>query len=203
MRGSAVARNYAATLFELAARDGSESLFSDLIEGIGELYSQDVSLQRFLDAPSITPSAKKGVLQQACAEHAPALFVRFLLVLIDRRRQRLLPNIAAAYRDLLDENANRVRATVTLPFEADETVQTEVMATLKGHFDKKVIPEFRVDERILGGVIIRVGDVLLDASVRRQFERLRRELHQGAPQAEFAFQSKSIEKIRQSQEETT
>ena len=105
MRGSAVARNYAATLFELAARDSSESLFSDLIEGISELYSQDVSLQRFLDAPSVTPSAKKDVLQQACAEHAPALFVRFLLVLVDRRRQRLLPNIAAAYRDLLDENA--------------------------------------------------------------------------------------------------
>jgi F-type H+-transporting ATPase subunit delta len=203
MRGSAVARNYAATLFDLAARNGSESLFSDLIEGVGELYSQNVALQRFLDAPSITSSAKKGVLQQAFDEHAPDLFVRFLLVLVDRRRQRLLPDIAAAYRELLDKNANRVRATVTLPFEADEVVQTEIMATLKRHFDKKVIPEFHVDERILGGVIIRVGDALLDASVRRQFEQLRRELQQGAPQAKFAFQSTSTEKFRQSQEETT
>ena len=203
MRGSAVARNYAATLFEIAARDGNESAFGDLIEGIGELYSQDVTLRRFLDAPGITPSTKKSVLRQACAEKAPDLFIRFLLVLIDRRRQRVLPGIAAAYRDLLDEKADRVRATVTLPFEADKAVQAEVMAMLKRRFNKKVIPEFHADERILGGVIIRVGDELLDASVRRQLEQLRRELQRGSFQAELAFQSKSTEKFQRSQEQPT
>lgn len=178
MSASAVARNYAATLFELAGRDGSETAYGELLQEVGSLYESDPAFRRFLDAPGVGPSEKKQVVRTAFADRAPETFIRFLMVVLDRRRQRVLPGIAAAYQDLLDRQAGRVRATVTLPFEADEGVRAEVVGALEKRFDATIVPEFHADPNILGGVIIRVGDELLDASLRRQLERLRRELHE-------------------------
>lgn len=177
MSASAVARNYAATLFEVAARDGSEAEYGRLIEEIGDLYTSVPDFQRFLEVPAVSQFEKKEAIQVALSGRAPDLFVRFLLVILDRHRQRALPGIARAYRDLLDRRAGRVRATVTLPFEADERVRSDVVSALERRFEREVVPEFHEDPEILGGVIIRVGDELLDASLRRQLERLRRELY--------------------------
>jgi len=176
MSASAVARNYAATLFELAGREASEIRFGELIDEIAGLYETDVSFRRFLNAPSVSLTEKKGVLRDAIGPRAPETFVRFLLVVLDRRRHRGLPGIARAYRALLDENAGRVRASITLPFEGGEEVKFRIIAALERRFRKEIVPEFHIDGRILGGMIVRVGDELLDASLRRQVEALRREL---------------------------
>ncbi len=176
MSASAVARNYAAALYELAQRDGREAEFGALIDEMGTLYAEDPAFRRFLDAPGVAQSEKKEALRRALAERAPNAFLRFMLVLLDRRRQRVLSGVAAAYRDLMDERAGRVRATVTLPFAADDAVRAEVLRALEKRFETEVIPEFKTDPNILGGVIIRVGDELLDASMRRQLERLKLEL---------------------------
>ena len=177
MGASAVARNYATTLFDLAARDGSEAEYGQLIEEIGDLYVHVPAFQRFLEVPAVSNSEKKKAIRAALAGRAPEAFVRFLLVILNRHRQRALPGIARAYRDLLDEKAGRVRAAVTLPFEADDCVRSEVVAALERRFEREVVPEFHEDPKILGGVILRVGDELLDASLRRQLERMRRELY--------------------------
>ena len=177
MSASAVARNYAATLFELAARDGSEAEYGRLIEEIGDLYANVPDFRRFLEVPAVSLFEKKETIQAALSGMAPDLFIRFLLIILDRHRQRALPGIARAYRDLLDEKAGRVRATVTLPFEADDRVRSEVVSALERRFEQEVVPEFHEDPKILGGVIIRVGDELLDASLRRQLEQMRRELY--------------------------
>ncbi|MCG8468552.1 MAG: ATP synthase F1 subunit delta [Gemmatimonadetes bacterium] len=176
MSGTAVSRNYAAALFELAGRDGSEALYGELIQAIGAAYEESESLRHFLGAPSVGLDKKKRMVSSALGEDAPELFVRFLKVMLDRRRQGTLPGVASDYRDLLDKQAGRVRADVTLPFEADDAVRGQVLDALERRFEKKVIPEFHVDPKILGGVIIRIGDELMDASVRRQLEQLRHEL---------------------------
>lgn len=177
MSASAVARNYAGTLFELAARDGSEAEYGRLIEEIGGLFTHIPEFRRFLEVPAVSLFEKKQAIRAALSDRVPEMFLRFVLVVLDRRRQRALPGIAQAYRDLLDQRAGRVRATVTFPFEADDAVRDEVESVLERRFERKIDAEFRADPNILGGVIIRVGDELLDASLRRQLERLRRELY--------------------------
>jgi len=176
MGTSAVSRNYAATLFELAGRDGSEERYGDLIGEVARLYESDAGFHRFLDAPSIAPAEKKDVVRRALEPSAPDLFIRFLMVVLDRRRQSALPGIAADYRLMLDRQAGRVRPTVTLPSEPDEALKATIIAALERRFEQKMIPEFRVDERILGGMVVRAGDLLLDASVRRRLKDLKREL---------------------------
>ena len=176
MRTSAVARNYAATLFELAARDSSEERFGDLIAVVGRLYETEAAFHRFLNAPSIGPSEKKAALRAALGAGTPEPFVRFLLVVLDRRRHHALPGIAAAYQELLDRKAGRIRPVVTLPYEPDAELAAAIVAALEKRFEKKMIPEFRTDPTILGGLIVRAGDRLLDASVRRGLKDLERSL---------------------------
>ncbi len=176
MSTSAVSRNYAATLFDLAGRDGDEERFGDLIAEIGALYEADMAFHRFLNAPSIALADKKAALRTALGANAPELFVRFLMVVLDRRRQSALPSIAEGYRDMLDREAGRIRPTVTLPYEPDEELRATIVAALEKKFDQRIMPEFRTDSAILGGMIARAGDRLLDVSVRKGLKDLKREL---------------------------
>jgi len=175
MSTSAVSRNYAATLFELAGRDGSEERFGELIGASGDLYASDPVFHRFLNAPSVALAEKKDALRTALMG-VPDLFARFLMVVLDRRRQSALPAIAEGYRELLDRQAGRIRATVTLPHAADDALKAVIVEAIERRFQQKMIPEFRTDDRILGGVVVRAGDKLMDASVRRRLEDLKREL---------------------------
>ncbi|MDX1396501.1 MAG: ATP synthase F1 subunit delta [Gemmatimonadota bacterium] len=176
MSTSAVARNYASTLYDLAARDGSEARFGELISAIGSLYETDSGFHHFLNAPGIALAEKKAALRAALGGDTPEPFVRFLLVVLDRRRHNSLPGIALAYREILDEKAGRVRPVVTLPYEPDPELANAIVSALEKRFDKKMIPEFRVDPEIVGGLIVRAGDRLLDASVRRGLKDLKQEL---------------------------
>ena len=176
MRTSAVARNYAATLFDLAGRDSNQMRFGELIATIGGLYETEAAFSRFLNTPSIALPEKKAALRTALGGDVPELFARFLMVVLDRRRHNALPGMAAAYRDLLDEEAGRVRPVVTLPFEPDAELAAAIVATLETKFERKMIPEFRTDPAIVGGLIVRAGDRLLDASVRRGLKDLKRDL---------------------------
>jgi F-type H+-transporting ATPase subunit delta len=176
MSGSAVARNYAATLFELAEREESVEHYGELIAQVAALYEEESAFRRFLETPRIALAEKKKVLRRTFEDQVPELFIRFLMVVLERRRQRVLPGIAEAYQDSLDEQAGRLRTAVTLPFEPDDALKTHIVGALEEHFGKQVVPDFRLDPAILGGLIVRVGDQLMDASLRRQLERLKWEL---------------------------
>jgi F-type H+-transporting ATPase subunit delta len=176
MRGSAVARNYAATLFELAEREKSVERYGELIAGVATLYEEESAFPRFLETPRIALAEKKKVLRRTFEDQVPELFLRFLMVVLERRRQRVLPGIAEAYQDSLDERAGRLRTAVTLPFEPDDGLKAHIVRALETRFGKRVVPDFRLDPAILGGLIVRAGDQLMDASLRRQLERLKWEL---------------------------
>lgn len=175
-RTSAVARNYAATLFELAERESDAESWGELLDQVAGLYEDDPAFRRFLDAPSVSLVEKKDVLREAFGSRVPQLFLRFLFVVLDRRRHRALPSIARAYRDLLDERAGRVRASVALPFAPDAALRKEIVDDLERRFEKRVVAEFREAPEILGGMIVRAGDRLMDGSVRRRLERLKWEM---------------------------
>ena len=96
--------------------------------------------------------------------------------MVKRGRQALFRLIATEYMGLLDIRMNRVRAGVTLAREADETMRRSIAEGLRQALRKDVIPTYRIDPEILGGVIVRVGDRVFDGSVRRRATKLRRQL---------------------------
>ena len=132
-----------------------------------------------LDSPRVSKAAKAKILERALEGEVPPEFVRFLQAVVRRGRQGLLPEIAQQYQVLLDEKLNRVHAGVTLAQEADSRTEKQVVERLATALGREVRAYFRSDPRILGGVVVRVGDRIFDGSVRRRLTALQRRMLTG------------------------
>lgn len=176
MNRSAIVGNYAETLLELASREDAAEAYGGHLADLVALGRSEPDVARFLETPRIDLADKKRILREVFSGEAPENFVRFVLVVLDKGRQRFLPDIEAAYRDLLDEREGRVHAQVTMAREPDEALREEIVEGLRGVLGREVVPHFQTDEKIVGGLMVRVGDRVLDGSLRRRLEDLRREL---------------------------
>lgn len=176
MRESTVARSYAEALFELGERHGLVNAFAEAFEGLTALLEGEPRIRAFLETPNVEPTEKKRVLRETLQSRVPPLFLNYLLLVIDKRRQRLLVPMAHEFRMLFDERLNRVHAQVTLAREPDEQTEREIASELSRVLGRTVIPHVRVDPQILGGIVVRYGDRILDGSLRRKLTSLRRRL---------------------------
>jgi F-type H+-transporting ATPase subunit delta len=173
MRETTIAANYAETLLALARKAGDLRGWGGMINDVANAVRNDRRLQLFLESPRVDASQKNRVLAKAFQDRMPRLFVRYLQALITHRRQMLIPEIARQYLDLVDQAEGRMHANVTVAREPDAETRTVVARELSRSFTKEVVPHFAVDPRILGGLVVRVGDTVLDGSVRRRLDRLR------------------------------
>ena len=175
MRSETVARNYAETLFELGERSGNVELYADLIDAVAAAVETTPRVQAVLMSPRVPKSEKARILGDAL-QGAPREFGLFLQALVRRGRHRLLREISTEYLGLLDQKLQRVRAGVTLARAPDEKQKRAIQEMLSRQLEKQVIAAYSVDPEILGGAIVRVGDRVLDGSLRRRMTKLRRQL---------------------------
>lgn len=177
MRTETIARNYAEALFELAERTGKPDRYADLIDAVAAAVETIPKVKAVLMSPRVPKAEKARFLGEALKE-APREFVLWLQAVVKRGRQQILREIAREYQGLLDQKLNRVRASVTLARKPDEKLKTLIEERLSRQLDKQVIAAYLIDPEILGGTIIRVGDRVLDGSVRRRMTKLKRQLLQ-------------------------
>ncbi len=175
-RAATVSRNYAETLLLLARRAGDVAGWGRMAQEVVDATNADPRLRTFLESPRIAAEHKTEMLGRALQDRYPRLFVRFFQTLVTKGRQRLLAEIVAEYQALVDEAEGRVHARVTLATAPSEADQAALAASLSRVLGKQVVPHVRVDPAILGGVIVRVGDSVMDGSVRRRLATLRRSL---------------------------
>jgi F-type H+-transporting ATPase subunit delta len=175
LRAESIARNYAGALFALAEKNGNVDAFTSWIDALSGAILAAPKVEAALLSPKVTKAAKTRLLTGAVAG-APGEFVHFLAAVVKRGRQVLLPLIATEFHALNDVRLNRVRAGVILAREPDEQLKEQIKRTLQERLGKEVIPTFNVDPDILGGAIVRLGDRVLDGSVKRRIVRLRRQL---------------------------
>jgi F-type H+-transporting ATPase subunit delta len=133
-------------------------------------------IREFLETPRIDIPTKQRALEASFGSRVPDLFLRFLLVVVANRRQALFREIAQQYQLLIDEARGRVHAEILVAREADESLKREIEASLERRLGKDVIPTFRVDPSLIGGIVIRIGGQVLDGSLRRRTAALRRRL---------------------------
>jgi len=175
LRTETVARNYAEALFQLGERSGNVDLYANLLDAVAAAVEQTPRVQAILMSPRI-PKAEKAQLLGGALRDTPREFVLFLQALVRRGRQQILRPVATEYMNLLDQKLDRVRAAVTLARTPDEKLKRNIQEALSRQLGKQVIPAFSVDPEILGGAIVRVGERVLDGSLRRRMTRLRRQL---------------------------
>lgn len=173
MRDTTIARNYAEALFALAQKAGDLPGWGRMINDVAAAVTTDRTLRLFLESPKIPAEKKKALFKRAYQDRAPRHFVLFLEALVSNGRQGLIPEVAQEFHALVDEAEGRMHATVTVAQEPDEATRATVAKELTRAFGKQVVPHFSVNAAIIGGVVVRAGDTVLDGSVRRRLATLR------------------------------
>jgi F-type H+-transporting ATPase subunit delta len=176
MREPTIARNYAETLLALARRADDLDGWGTMIADVAGAVQYDERLRRFLDSPRVAVDEKNAILAKAFQDRFPRIFVRFLQAVVSHRRQRLIPQIATEYQHLVDMTEGRVHAQVTVAREPAPAERDEITRQLSRVLQRTVVPHFVLRPEILGGTIVRVGDTVMDGSIRRRLETLRQRM---------------------------
>jgi F-type H+-transporting ATPase subunit delta len=171
--GGSVARRYARALFELGVDRGKFEAFGSELGELATMYGSSLELRQTLENPVFKLDQRRAVLSKLLPAVAPSAEVQsFASLLLDRRRLVALPAIARAYAEMVDVKLGRVHATVTSAQPLDAATRASVLAALEKRTGKQVVLTTGVDPSLIGGLVARVGDLVLDGSLRTRLASL-------------------------------
>ena len=171
--GGSVARRYARALFAIAVERGLIESLGNELDALATTFAESPELRQTLQSPVFKTSQKRAILEKILPRVAPHRLVQsFALLLVERGRIGSLPLIARAYQELTDVQLGRVRATVTSAKPLDVLTASEIQRALERRTGKKVLMKTEVDAALIGGVVARVGDLVLDGSLRTRLESI-------------------------------
>jgi F-type H+-transporting ATPase subunit delta len=180
--GTAIARRYARAVFGLG--EGNPERTGRLLEEFDRLVEQIVAspdLRRCLLTPLFPRAERRGVVDELCEQLDLSLEIRATAaILVKENRMQLLPTIRDELRSLVDQMAGRLEAQVVSARPLDDAQQESLRRALARRVDADVSLRLEVDPDLIGGVIARIGDLLLDGSVRTQLENLGARLRKGS-----------------------
>ncbi len=172
---------YAQSLLELAGEQNVTDSINQELRQLQEVIEHNPVFAAYLADPGISHEDRSRVLKEVFAGKVSPLMWNFLGVLNEKRRLKHLPEIAAAYDDLLDEQLGKIEADVTVAQRLSPEQLEQVRQSVSTALKKDAVVHQYVDESIIGGLVLRVQDRLIDASVRSQLQALRRQLLANRP----------------------
>jgi F-type H+-transporting ATPase subunit delta len=174
---SSVARRYARALLSLGVEERRFEQYGDELEAVLSAMKASSELGSLLTHPGYSPEQRRGAVDAVTgALNLSPLTVNFLRLIIDRQRIGDLALIARVYRSLVDQQAGRVRATVTSAAPLNEQQLERLREAIGRMTGRSIVLEAKMDPSLIGGVVAQVGAKLLDGSLRTQLERMRSEL---------------------------
>ena len=177
MRGGAAARRYAKALIDLARRDDIIAEIGTQLQQYQALLRGNTNLQRILENPSVAIQVKTSIMTTITERTQPAPLLRnFLLLLMHKGRLPQFDAICTHYERMAGDELHRVVAQVTTAVEMDAQQRQAVTQKIAAATHKDVQLETHVDAAIIGGLVVRVNNVILDGSVRGQLTRMRKAL---------------------------
>ena len=175
MTEQAAATRYARALFEVSLDRSDPQRTEREIEAFQELVDGHPTLERVVLNRAISPVAKKAIVE-AILDRTPktsGVVRRLLLMLAERGRLQLLPAVRAVYRDRLMEHLGVVQARVTTAEPLDRKRVAAITERLKSATGRQVTLETAVDDRLVGGMVTRMGGTIFDGSLAHHLDRLK------------------------------
>jgi F-type H+-transporting ATPase subunit delta len=174
----AVARRYAEAVMEIAQQQGTVERWLADVRLIGEAFGNR-QLSFVLREPKIPMSRKQLIVRDLLTDKVQHDALNLALVLVQDGLSEAGPRLAQEFERLYDEYRGQAKARVTSALPLDDAERSEIAQALRRVTGKRIILEERVDPSILGGVVARVGDTLIDGSVRRRLALLREQIIKG------------------------
>jgi F-type H+-transporting ATPase subunit delta len=172
-----IAQVYARSLFEVAQEHGR---LDDLREQLGQFadaLNDNRDLTVFFFSPYFSTEEKKDGLHRM-VEGAEPIFINFLEALIERHRMPAIFRIRTRYNELWDDKNQLLPVEVTSAVELDEATVRSIGERIGEQTGRKVELASHVDPDVLGGIVLRVGNFVLDASIRNRLNQLRKQVAQ-------------------------
>ena len=170
-----VARVYAEALFEAARDSGKLDQIHEQVDEVAEAIAGNHDLQVFLFSPYFSSAEKREGLERAISGAEPEL-VNFLELLIEKHRMPVIFRIRERFDKLWAEENKQLDVTVTSAIELDDSVIEHIRDQIEEKTGRTVELTAEVDPDILGGLVLRVGNMVLDASLSSRLEKLRKEV---------------------------
>jgi F-type H+-transporting ATPase subunit delta len=167
---------YATSLLELAESRGQLDAVIDEVSSLREVLKQNPAVGQFLADPSIKQTDRDAVLQRTFEGSLSSLTYNFLRLLASRSRLAELSAILARFEALVDERRGKVEVTVTVAAPLDASQLADVRQSVSRSLGKDAVVQQVVDASIIGGMVLRVGDKLIDGSVKTQLDTMRKRL---------------------------
>lgn len=166
-----IARPYANAVFDIAKAEKHLDAWSRQLS-FAAAAAAEPTVKEVIDAPSVTNDEKAQKIAQVCGDALDQMGRRFVQVLARNKRLNLLPEISAQFEKLRAQEEKSLDVEVISAYELTEQEQTRLADVLHRRFEREIQLTSRVDATLMGGVIIRAGDTVIDGSVRGKLEKL-------------------------------
>jgi F-type H+-transporting ATPase subunit delta len=177
MRDFLVADRYARSLDRLVPDNDAAREMASALKDLAEIYTASHDLRNTLSNPALPEAGRLAVLDAVCDRcGAPDLVRKLVSAMLRRRRIELIPPVAVLFSAKTDLRLDRVRAEVTSAAPLSEARQDDIRQTLARYTGKNVRVEFAIDPALLGGIVARIQDRVLDGSIRSRIKRLKNHL---------------------------
>ena len=170
-----IATVYARSLFEVAKEQDKLDVVRDQLGAFADALSETRDLQVFFFSPYFSTAEKEDGLDRVVSDADPVI-LNFLKLLIEKHRMPVLFRIRANYDAMWEEENKLLPVQITSAVELDQQIVSQLGDRIAEQTDRKVDISAEVDPDILGGIVVRVGNSVLDASVRNRLEQLRRQV---------------------------
>ena len=177
MSAAHVSRRYARALLELGIADGNlEALVGD-VSKVAEVYESSHDLRASVENPLVPQPTKKAIVTEICDKLGVGKTAKHTALLLgDRRRIALLPEIATLLREMNDAKKGLLRAEVTTAVALSDAFYQKLLQTLEKLSNKRVVLDKKHDPALIGGVVLRIGDLVLDSSLKTRLDGLKQAL---------------------------
>jgi F-type H+-transporting ATPase subunit delta len=173
------ARVYAEALFEVGRDKGKLDALQQQLGQFADAVDRNRELQVFFFSPYLSTAEKQEGIEKAIEGAEPEL-INFLELLVDKHRMTEVFRIRRELDELWKQENRRIDVTVTSAVELDPAVVEKIGQEVERQTEEKVDLSSRVDSEILGGIVLQVGNMVLDASIRSRLEKLRKSVAQAA-----------------------
>ncbi|OIP45429.1 MAG: F0F1 ATP synthase subunit delta [Deltaproteobacteria bacterium CG_4_10_14_3_um_filter_60_8] len=174
MKNSILARRYAKALFAVGKEEAVVDAYAKALSELASLYTSTPEVKDALINPMYPIDVRVKVIQDLMkAMGASQVLGNFMTLLVQKKRAAFLPEIAEAFQALVDEENNICRGTVITATELNPALQGKIEAAMIVLTGKKVSLATRVDPALIGGFVAKVGDLVLDGSIKSQLEGLK------------------------------
>jgi len=164
---------YAGALFEVGREKGKLDTLQQQLSEFTDAIDRNHELQVFFFSPYLSSEEKKEGLKRAISGAEPEL-INFLELLVDKQRMPEIFRIRREFEELWKQENRRIDVTVTSAVELDPEVVAKIGQEVERQTGEEVDLSSAVDDRILGGIVLQVGNMVLDASIRSRLEKLRK-----------------------------